>query len=131
MIKHKFLLYKAILRPVLLYGYPIWGTTSINPLLPSHGGSGLSASFALKPKMADLRRLPSFEGWSDFMKITSKKFFEKLPQIPNVLLQLPPYDPVVPSSRKRPRTMLDYTYETFPTVKRRRDSSTIDANLDP
>ncbi|GBN96441.1 hypothetical protein AVEN_121705-1 [Araneus ventricosus] len=80
-----------------------------------------------RPRSAQIMRKHLY----DFMKITSKKFFEKLPQIPNVLLQLPPYDPVVPSSRKRPRTMLDYTYETFPTVKRRRDSSTIDANLDP
>ncbi|GBN21291.1 hypothetical protein AVEN_4154-1 [Araneus ventricosus] len=65
------------------------------------------------------------------MKITSKKFFEKLPQIPNELLQLPPYDPAVPSSRKKPRVMLDYTYENFPTIKRRRDVNTVDTNLEP
>ncbi|GBO13237.1 RNA-directed DNA polymerase from mobile element jockey [Araneus ventricosus] len=28
-VKHKLLLYKAIIRPVTLYGSPIWGTTSI------------------------------------------------------------------------------------------------------
>ncbi|GBO20094.1 hypothetical protein AVEN_160360-1 [Araneus ventricosus] len=31
-IKHKLLLYKAVLRPFLLYGSPIWGTTSIKNL---------------------------------------------------------------------------------------------------
>ncbi|GBO06241.1 hypothetical protein AVEN_241797-1 [Araneus ventricosus] len=66
----------------------------------------------------------------DFMKIISKNFFEKLHQIPNALLQLPPYDPAVPSSRKRPRTILDYTYENFPSIKRRRDVSTIAESLD-
>ncbi|GBM36487.1 hypothetical protein AVEN_249679-1 [Araneus ventricosus] len=41
-------------------------------------------------------------------------------------MQLPPYDLAVPSSRKRNRAMLDYTYENFPTIKRRRDVSTVD-----
>ncbi|GBN27534.1 hypothetical protein AVEN_202378-1 [Araneus ventricosus] len=31
-IKHKLLLYKAIVRPIMLYGSPIWGTTSIRNL---------------------------------------------------------------------------------------------------
>ncbi|GBN38086.1 hypothetical protein AVEN_60148-1 [Araneus ventricosus] len=66
----------------------------------------------------------------DFMKIISKKFFEKLPHIPNALLQLPPYDAAIPSSRKRPTAMLDYTYVNFPSIKRRRDVSTIDESLD-
>ncbi|GBO42915.1 hypothetical protein AVEN_136175-1 [Araneus ventricosus] len=67
----------------------------------------------------------------NFTKITSKKFFEKLPQIPNELLHLPPHDPAIPNSRKRPREMLDYTYENFPSVKIRRHVSTVDENLDP
>ncbi|GBM12432.1 hypothetical protein AVEN_55274-1 [Araneus ventricosus] len=32
---------------------------------------------------------------------------------------------------ERPRAMLDYTYENFPTIKRRRDVSTIAESLDP
>ncbi|GBM33274.1 hypothetical protein AVEN_101615-1 [Araneus ventricosus] len=67
----------------------------------------------------------------DFMKIISKKLFEKLPQISNELLQLPPYDSAVPSSRKRPRTMLNCPFENFPTIKSHRDVSTVDENLDP
>ncbi|GBL93978.1 hypothetical protein AVEN_76699-1 [Araneus ventricosus] len=67
----------------------------------------------------------------DFMKIISKKFFEKLPQIPNALLQLLPYDSAVPISRKRPRAMLDYTYESFPSIKRRRDVNTMAESPDP
>ncbi|GBO12375.1 hypothetical protein AVEN_61868-1 [Araneus ventricosus] len=72
------------------------------------------------------RGLPADSDSTDFMKIISKEVFEKLPQIPNQLMHLPPYDSAVPSSRKRPRAMLDCTYENFPPIKRRRDVSAVD-----
>ncbi|GBN20686.1 hypothetical protein AVEN_208263-1 [Araneus ventricosus] len=123
-IKHKLLPYKAIVRPVMLYGSPIWGTTSLKNLRKLQAFKNqqlvriVDAPWYVRRKLIhnDLKIDPVL----DFMKIISKKFFEKLPQIPNVLLQLPPYDPAVPSSRKRPRAMLDYIYENFPTIKRRR-----------
>ncbi|GBN69543.1 hypothetical protein AVEN_34284-1 [Araneus ventricosus] len=37
----------------------------INPLIPSQALPGRSTGFALTPKMAGLRRLPSSEGWLD------------------------------------------------------------------
>ncbi|GBO14550.1 hypothetical protein AVEN_14325-1 [Araneus ventricosus] len=61
----------------------------------------------------------------DFMKIISKNS-----QILNELMQLPPYDSAVQSFRKRPRTMLNCSFESIPTIKRRRDMSTADENLD-
>ncbi|GBL79275.1 hypothetical protein AVEN_92491-1 [Araneus ventricosus] len=128
-IKRKFLLYKAILRLVLLYGSPIWGATSIKNLkkLQVFQNQQLvriaDAPWYVRRKL--IHKYLKIDPVLDFMKIISKKFFE------TVLLQLPPYDPAVPSSRKRPRAMLDYTYENFPTIKRRWDVSTVYANLDP
>ncbi|GBM44666.1 hypothetical protein AVEN_214195-1 [Araneus ventricosus] len=106
----------------MLYGSLIWGTTPIKNL----GKLQVYAPWYVRRKLIhqDLKIDPVL----DFMKIISKKLFEKLPQIPKVLLQLPP---VVPSSRKRPRAMLDYTNENIPTIKRRRDVCTVGENLDP
>ncbi|GBN36014.1 RNA-directed DNA polymerase from mobile element jockey, partial [Araneus ventricosus] len=134
-VKHRLLLYKAIVRTVILYGSPIWGTTSIRSLKKLQVFQNkqlvriVDAPWYVRRKLIhqDLKIDPVL----DFMKIISKKFFEKLQQIPNALLQLPPYDSAVPSSRKRPRAMLDYTYENFPSIKRRRDVSTIAESLDP
>ncbi|GBL78156.1 RNA-directed DNA polymerase from mobile element jockey [Araneus ventricosus] len=109
-IKHKLLLYKATVRPIILYGSlygsPIWGTTSIRNLRKLQVLQNqqlkriVNAPWYVRRKLIhqDLKIHPVL----DFIKIISKKFFEKLPQIPNVLLQLPPYEPAVPSSRKRP-----------------------------
>ncbi|GBM78551.1 hypothetical protein AVEN_211849-1 [Araneus ventricosus] len=62
----------------------------------------------------------------NYMKTISKTVFEKLPHICNELHQLPPYDPTAESPRKRPRTVLDCTFENAPKVKRRQDISTLD-----
>ncbi|GBN59456.1 hypothetical protein AVEN_88770-1 [Araneus ventricosus] len=67
----------------------------------------------------------------NFMKIISKRVFEKLSQISNELLELPPCNPAIPSSRKRPRSMLNCTFENFPKIQRHRDVSTVEENLDP
>ncbi|GBN91026.1 hypothetical protein AVEN_195500-1 [Araneus ventricosus] len=117
------------------YDSPIWGTTSIRNLRKLQVLQNqqlariVNALWYVRHKLIhqDLKIDPVL----DFMKIISKNFFEELPQIPNALLQPPPYDPAIPSSRKRPRAMLDYTYENFPTIKRRRDVSTIAESLDP
>ncbi|GBN77488.1 hypothetical protein AVEN_190848-1 [Araneus ventricosus] len=130
-IKHKLLLYKAIVQPVMLYSSPIWGTTSIRNLRKLQVFQNqqlariVNAPWYVRRKLIhqDIKIDPVL----DFMKIIS----EKLPQIPKALLQLPPYDPAIPSSRKRPRSMLDCTYENFPTIKRRRDVITIAESLDP
>ncbi|GBN68187.1 hypothetical protein AVEN_251326-1 [Araneus ventricosus] len=61
---------------------------------------------------------------SDFVKKSSSKFSDKIPQIRNELLQRPAYDPAIPSSRKRPRTAMSVVFDNFPTVKRRRIDTT-------
>ncbi|GBM41340.1 hypothetical protein AVEN_46906-1 [Araneus ventricosus] len=54
---------------------------------------------------------------SEFIKKTSTRFFNKIPQIRNELLQTPAYDPALPSSRKRPRTAMDAVFVNFPKSK--------------
>ncbi|CAL1267288.1 unnamed protein product [Larinioides sclopetarius] len=128
-IKHKLLLYKAILRPIFLYGSPIWGTTSIKNLrkLQVFQNKKLmqitNSPWYVRRKLIhkDLKIKPVL----DFMTINSKRFYDKIPQIPNELLKIKPYNPSAPSSRKRPRAVLDYTYSSFPSLKRRRDISTV------
>ncbi|GBM03549.1 hypothetical protein AVEN_95434-1 [Araneus ventricosus] len=51
------------------------------------------------------------------LKNTSTRFYNKIPQIRNELLQRPAYDPALPSSRKRSRTAMDAVYDNFPRVK--------------
>ncbi|GBO26136.1 RNA-directed DNA polymerase from mobile element jockey [Araneus ventricosus] len=81
-IKHKLLLYKAIVRPVMLYGYPIWGTTSIRNLrkLQVFQNQQLArivdAPWYVRRKLIyqDLKIDPVL----DFMKIISKKILRKI-----------------------------------------------------
>ncbi|GBM54580.1 hypothetical protein AVEN_238586-1 [Araneus ventricosus] len=61
---------------------------------------------------------------SDFIKKSSSKFFNKIPQIRNELLQRPAYDPAIPSSRKHPTTAMNIIFVNFPIVKRRRIDTT-------
>ncbi|GFV59396.1 hypothetical protein TNCV_4633721 [Trichonephila clavipes] len=51
----------------------------------------------------------------------SKRFFDKLPNVPKELISnQPAYDPAVPSSQKRPRALLDHDFINFPQAKRLR-----------
>ncbi|GFT73118.1 hypothetical protein TNCV_4287291 [Trichonephila clavipes] len=55
------------------------------------------------------------------IKDLSKRFFAKLPNVPNELISnQPAYDPAVPSSQKRPRALLDHDFINFPEAKRLR-----------
>ncbi|GBO20276.1 RNA-directed DNA polymerase from mobile element jockey [Araneus ventricosus] len=84
--KHKLLLYKTIVRPVMLYGSPLWGTASIRNLRKLQFFQNqqlariVNAPWYVKRKLIhqDLKIDPVL----DFMKIISKKFFEKLPRFP-------------------------------------------------
>ncbi|GFU72880.1 uncharacterized protein TNCV_4910091 [Trichonephila clavipes] len=59
----------------------------------------------------------------DFIKNQSKKFFDRLPQIPNQSIRVnPACDNSVPSSAKRPRAALHHIYQHFPVLKRLRRS---------
>ncbi|GFY13453.1 putative RNA-directed DNA polymerase from transposon X-element [Trichonephila clavipes] len=59
----------------------------------------------------------------NYIKNQSKKFFDRLPQIPNQSIRvIPAYDNSVPSSAKRPRAALHHIYHHFPVLKRLRRS---------
>ncbi|GBM87622.1 hypothetical protein AVEN_168426-1 [Araneus ventricosus] len=81
-IKHKLLLYKAIVRPVMLYGSPILGTTSIRNLRKLQVFQNqqlariVNAPWYVRRKLIhqDLKIDPVL----DFMKIISKKILRKI-----------------------------------------------------
>ncbi|GFX38278.1 hypothetical protein TNCV_3813241 [Trichonephila clavipes] len=53
------------------------------------------------------------------LKDLSKRFFDKLPSVPNELItNQPAYDPAEPSSQKRPRALLEHEFINFPQAKR-------------
>ncbi|GFV65726.1 RNA-directed DNA polymerase from mobile element jockey [Trichonephila clavipes] len=55
------------------------------------------------------------------IKDLSKRFFNKLPNVPNELISnQPAYDPAVPSSQKHPRALLEHDFISFPQAKRLR-----------
>ncbi|GFW24850.1 RNA-directed DNA polymerase from mobile element jockey [Trichonephila clavipes] len=59
----------------------------------------------------------------DFIKNQSKKFSDRLLQIPNQSIRvIPAYDNSIPSSAKRPRAALHHIYQHFPVLKRLRIS---------
>ncbi|GBN55988.1 RNA-directed DNA polymerase from mobile element jockey [Araneus ventricosus] len=127
-MKHKLLLYKAIIRPVLMYGSQVWGSTSLMNIKKLQVFQNkqlmhiVNAPWYVRRKVIhdDLK----IEPISEFIKKTSTRFFNKIPQISNELLQTPAYDPALPSSRKRPRTAMDAVFVNFPQVKRLRTSPT-------
>ncbi|GFS88794.1 RNA-directed DNA polymerase from mobile element jockey [Trichonephila clavipes] len=58
------------------------------------------------------------------IKDLSKRFFDKLPSVPNELItNQPAYDPAEPSSQKRPRALLEHEFINFPQAKRLRVQS--------
>ncbi|GBN62975.1 hypothetical protein AVEN_264441-1 [Araneus ventricosus] len=75
--------------------------------------------------MKNLRKLPVFQK-NELMRIVDAPIDSQ-----RTVAKLPPYDPAVPSSRKRPRLILNCSFENLPTIKRRRDVSAVDENLDP
>ncbi|GFX94882.1 RNA-directed DNA polymerase from mobile element jockey [Trichonephila clavipes] len=134
-LRHKVLLYKAILRPFMLYASPIWVSYSPEP--------------SPDPSVTHLKRLHTFQNiqlrraanapWFvrnevlhkdlnvppllDFIKKQSENFFNWLPQISNESIrEIPAYDNSIPSSSKRPRAVLNHSYQHFPALKRMRMS---------
>ncbi|GFU96133.1 RNA-directed DNA polymerase from mobile element jockey [Trichonephila clavipes] len=59
----------------------------------------------------------------DFIKKQSENFFDRLLQISNESIrEIPAYDNSIPSSSKRPRAVLNHSYQDFPALKRMRMS---------
>ncbi|GFY25120.1 probable RNA-directed DNA polymerase from transposon BS [Trichonephila clavipes] len=122
-IRHKGLLYKLFLRPILLYASPIWASAAVTYLKKllvfqnKHLRKITNAPWFVRNEMLhkDLKIDPIL----DFIKNQSKKFFDRLPQIPNQSIRvIPAYDNLVPSSAKRPRAALHHIYQHFAVLKR-------------
>ncbi|GFT69042.1 RNA-directed DNA polymerase from mobile element jockey [Trichonephila clavipes] len=118
-IRHKVLLYKSIIRPVMCYGSQIFGSTGMCHLKKLHT---LTNSFLRQIVYAPwvvrnevIYRDLKIKPFLPHIKDLSKTFFDKLPNVPNELISnQPAYDPAVPSSQKRPRALLDHEFINFP-----------------
>ncbi|GFT16546.1 RNA-directed DNA polymerase from mobile element jockey [Trichonephila clavipes] len=126
-IRHRVLLYKLFLRPILLYASPIWASAAVTRLKKLHVFQNkhlrkiTNAPWFVRNEILhkDLKIDPIL----DFIKNQSKKFFDRLPQIPNQSIRvIPAYDNSVPSSAKRPRAALHHIYQHFSVLKRLRIS---------
>ncbi|GFT24028.1 RNA-directed DNA polymerase from mobile element jockey [Trichonephila clavipes] len=124
-IRHKVLLYKSIIRPVMCYGSQIFGSAGMCHLKKLHT---LTNSF-----LRQLVNTPWFvrneviyrdlkiKPFLPHIKDLSKRFFDKLPSVPNeFIINQSAYDPAEPSSQKRPRALLEHEFINFPQVKRLR-----------
>ncbi|GFU63228.1 probable RNA-directed DNA polymerase from transposon BS [Trichonephila clavipes] len=105
-IRHKVLLYKLFLRPILLYASPIWASAAVPHLKKLHVFQNkhlrkiTNAPWFVRNEILhkDLKIDPIL----DFFKNQSKKFFDRLHQLPNQSIRvIPAYDNSVPSSEKR------------------------------
>ncbi|GFU12069.1 RNA-directed DNA polymerase from mobile element jockey [Trichonephila clavipes] len=124
-IRHKVLLYKSIIRPVMCYGSQIFGSAGMCHLKKLHTLTNsflrqiVNAPWFIRNEVIyrDLKIKP----FLPHIKDLSKRFFDKLPSVPNELISnQPAYDPAVPSSQKRPRALLEQEFINFPQAKRLR-----------
>ncbi|GFX42373.1 RNA-directed DNA polymerase from mobile element jockey [Trichonephila clavipes] len=124
-IRHKVLLYKSIIRPVMCYGSQIFGSAGMCHLKKLHTLTNsflrqlVNAPWFVRNEVIyrDLKIKP----FLPHIKDLSKRFFDKLPSVPNELLtNQPAYDPAEPSSQKRPRALLEHEFINFPQAKRLR-----------
>ncbi|GFT45710.1 RNA-directed DNA polymerase from mobile element jockey [Trichonephila clavipes] len=124
-IRHKVLLYKSIIRPVISYGSQIWGSAGMCHLKKLHTLTNsllrqiVNAPWFVRNEVIyrDLKIKP----FLPHIKDLSKRFFDKLPSVPNELISnQPAYDPAMPSSQKHPRALLDHEFINFPQAKRLR-----------
>ncbi|GFU02295.1 RNA-directed DNA polymerase from mobile element jockey [Trichonephila clavipes] len=118
-IGHEVLLYKSIIRLVMSYGSKIFESTGMCHLKKLHT---LMNSFLRQIVNAPwfvlnevIYRDLKIKPFLPHIKDLSKRFFAKLPNVPNELISnQPACDPAVPSSQKRPRALLDNEFINFP-----------------
>ncbi|GFS74167.1 RNA-directed DNA polymerase from mobile element jockey [Trichonephila clavipes] len=124
-IRHKVLLYKSIIRLVMCYGSQIFGSAGMCHLKKLHTLTNsflrqlVNAPWFVRNEVIyrDLKIKP----FLPHIKDLSKRFFDKLPSVPNELItNQPAYDPAEPSSQKRPRALLEHEFINFPQAKRLR-----------
>ncbi|GFT91385.1 RNA-directed DNA polymerase from mobile element jockey [Nephila pilipes] len=124
-IRHKILLYKSILRPITMNASPIWASAATTHLKRLHVFQNIhlrkmiNAPWFVRNEV--LHKDLNIEPILEFIKKQSFNFFNRIPQIPNALLQqLPAYDASIASSQKIPRAALGHSYIHFPVLKRLR-----------
>ncbi|GFW23562.1 RNA-directed DNA polymerase from mobile element jockey [Trichonephila clavipes] len=124
-IRHKVLLYKSIIRPVMCYGSQIFGSAGMCHLKKLHTLTNsflrqiVNAPWFIRNEV--IYRDLKIKTLLPHIKDLSKRFFSKLPNVPNELISnQPAYDPAVPSSQKRPRALLEQDFISFPQAKRLR-----------
>ncbi|GFX17271.1 RNA-directed DNA polymerase from mobile element jockey [Trichonephila clavipes] len=97
-IRHKVLLYKSIIRPVMSYGSQIWGSAGMCHLKKLHTLTNsflrqiVNAPWFVRNEVIyrDLKIKP----FLPHIKDLSERFFDKLPSVPNELISnQPAYDP--------------------------------------
>ncbi|GFW59325.1 RNA-directed DNA polymerase from mobile element jockey [Trichonephila clavipes] len=97
-VRHKVLLYKSIIRPVMSYGSQIWGSAGMCHLKRLHTLTNsflrqiVNAPWFVRNEVIyrDLKIKP----FLPHIKNLSKRFFDKLPSVPNELIRnQPAYDP--------------------------------------
>ncbi|GFW32094.1 RNA-directed DNA polymerase from mobile element jockey [Trichonephila clavipes] len=102
-LRQKVLLYKAILRLIMMYASPIWAAAAVTHLKRLHTFQNIqlrraaNAPWFVRNEILhkDLNVLPLL----DFIKKQSENFFDRLPQISNESIrEIPAYDNSMPSS---------------------------------
>ncbi|GFU82811.1 RNA-directed DNA polymerase from mobile element jockey [Trichonephila clavipes] len=113
-IRHKVVLYKSIIRPVMCYGSDgMCHLKKLHTLTNSFLRQIVNAPWFIRNEVIyrDLKIKP----FLPHIKDLSKRFFDKLPNVPNELISnQPASDPAVPSSQKHPRALLDHDFINFP-----------------
>ncbi|GFV70817.1 RNA-directed DNA polymerase from mobile element jockey [Trichonephila clavipes] len=122
-LRQKVLLYKAILHPIMLYASPIWAPAAVTHLKRLHTFQNIQLRRAANApwfvRNEVLHKDLNIPPLLDFIKKQSENFFDRLPQISNESIRkIPAYDNSIPSSSKRPRAVLNHSYQHFSALKR-------------
>ncbi|GFU09285.1 RNA-directed DNA polymerase from mobile element jockey [Trichonephila clavipes] len=126
-LRQKVLLYKAILRPIMMYASPIWAAAAVTHPKRLHNFQNIQLRRAANApwfvRNEVLHKDVNVPPLIDFIKKQSENFFDRLPPISNESIQeTSAYDNSIPSSSKRPRAVFNHSYQHFPALKRMRMS---------
>ncbi|GFV95887.1 RNA-directed DNA polymerase from mobile element jockey [Trichonephila clavipes] len=111
----------------MLYASPIWAGAAVTRLKRLHTFQNIQLRRAANApwfvRNEVLHKDLNVPPLLDFIKKESENFFNRLPQISNESIrEIPAYDNSIPSSSKRPRAVLNHSYQHFPALKRMRMS---------
>ncbi|GBM69359.1 hypothetical protein AVEN_93215-1 [Araneus ventricosus] len=107
--KYKILIYTAILRPIIIYGWPIWGAAAKSNIKKLEALENnvirqiYKAGWCMRNE--DVRKAIKLPTLKEFIKIISKKFYNNEENIDNEAIQQ--IDKYIPNPKsKRPRKIL-------------------------